>query len=267
MATSHARREDVDGIVTITFTRDDKLNAVSPEMFDLIADAVDDLANNDALRVLVITAEGRYFTAGNDIASMAFDAGQGADGALRSSTMRLQYRRAAHHDLFDEMERVEKPIILAPQSHCFGVGIEMGLSCDFRLASDAATFNLPEVRNLATVPGAGGISRLTRIVGPHWARWLAMAGQTVDAQTALTMGLVHAVYPAAEFQERVQAFASDLASQPGEAVGLAKVIIQLADETDRRSAREIDRVAQSLVLMSPDFRDRMEAFLARSKKR
>ena len=266
MITSHARREDSNGIVTVTFTRDEKLNAVSPEMYALIAEAVDDLAKRDDLRVLVITGEGRYFTAGNDIASMGDDIGRGSDGVLRGSIMRWQYREVAHHDLFDEIERVEKPVILAPQSHCFGVGVEMGLSCDFRLASDTATFSLPEVRNLATVPGSGGISRLTRTIGPHWARWLAMAGQTVDAQQALAIGLVHAVYPAAEFQARVQVFAQDLAGQPGEAIGLAKVAIQLADELDRRSAREFDRIAQSLVLMSPEFQQRIAAFNARSKR-
>jgi enoyl-CoA hydratase len=267
MTTSQARREDADGIITVTFTRDEKLNAVTPEMFEVIATAVDDLGNDDDRRVLVFTGEGRYFTAGLDITSMRLNIGEGTDGVVRGSNLRRQYRYEAHHDLFDEIEQIEKPVVLAAQSHCFGVGIELGVSCDFRLASEMATFGLPEVANLAVVPGSGGVSRLTRLIGPHWARWLVMAGQTVDAQQALAMGLVHAVYPAAEFPERVQAFARHLAGLPREAVGLAKVGIDVAAGVDRRTAREFDRVVQTLLFSSPEFREKVDAFSRRGAGR
>jgi enoyl-CoA hydratase/carnithine racemase len=167
--------------------------------------------------------------------------------------------------LFDRIEAIEKPVVLAPQGPCLGVGIELGASCDFRLASDAATFSLPEVANLAVIPGSGGISRLTRLVGPHWAKWLVMAGETVDAHQALVMGLVHAVYPAAEFPEQVQAFAHRLAALPREALGLAKVAIDTAADVDRRTARDFDRVAQTVLFMSSDYRERVDAFLTRRR--
>jgi enoyl-CoA hydratase/carnithine racemase len=264
-ATRHARRDDGDGIITVTFTRDDKRNAISREMFDVLQAAVVDLADDDRHRVLVVTGEGRYFTAGVDIAELSGPVGEGTDGVVRGSNVRRQYRRNAHHDLFDEMEQIEKPIVLAAQGRCVGVGVELGVSCDFRLASDASTFALPEVANLAVLPGSGGISRLTRLVGPHWARWLAMAGQVVDAEQALTIGLVHAVYPASEFAERVQAFALHLAALPREAVGLAKIAIDAAASIDRRTAREFDRLAQSTLLSSPEVTERVDDFL--SKKR
>lgn len=260
MSTSDARREDVEGVVTVTFTRDAKMNAVTPEMFEMVSDAVRDLGDRDDLRVLVITGEGRYFTSGLDFASLRPNVGEGTDGVIRGSNIRRQYRAEAHHDLFDEIEQVEKPVILAAQSHCFGVGVELGVSCDFRLASDAATFALPEVATLAVIPGSGGISRLTRLVGPHWARWLVMAGERVDAHQATAIGLVHAVYGTDEFPERVQDFARRLAGMPREALGLAKIAIDAAESVDRRTAREFDRMAQSLLFTSPDFRERVEAF-------
>ena len=229
-ATSHARRDDSDGVITVTFTRDDKRNAVSLEMFDVLQAAVLDLADDDRHRVLVVTAEGRYFTGGLDMADLVGPLGEGTEGVVRGSNIRREYRLRAHHDLFDEMEQVEKPIVLAAQGPCFGVGVEFGVSCDFRLASDATTFALPEVAKLGVLPGSGGISRLTRIVGPHWARWLTMAGQVIDADQAVTIGLVHVVDPASEFAERVQAFARHLAGLPREAVGLAKVAIDAAGE-------------------------------------
>jgi enoyl-CoA hydratase/carnithine racemase len=255
----HALREDVDGVITVTFTRPDKRNAVDRGMFDLIRDAVRDLRDQDHLRVLVLAAEGEYFTGGKDVADLG-TTGKGTDGIVRGSNMRAQYRINADHDLFDAIEQVEKPVILAAQDHCLGVGVEMGVSCDFRFAADGATFGLPEVQNLAVLPGAGGVSRLTRIVGPHWARWMAMACERVDARQALAIGLVHAVYPAEEFGERVQAFARKLAAMPREALGVAKIAIDTADTVDRATARVFDRFSQTLLFTSDEFKDRVNAF-------
>jgi enoyl-CoA hydratase/carnithine racemase len=266
MSTHEARRDDADGVVTVTFTRDDKMNAVTPDMFAVLEGAVRDLGDRDDLRVLVITAEGRYFTSGLDFASLRLDIGTGTDGTVRGSNMRRQYRADAQHDLFDEMEEIEKPVVLAAQAHCFGVGVELAASCDFRLASDDATFALPEVANLAVIPGSGGISRLTRVVGPHWAKWLAMACERVSAEEAKTMGFVHAVYPAAEFSDRVAVFAQRLAAMPREALGLAKAGIDTAASVDRRTARDFDRLAQTLLFTSDDFRDRVNAFMQRPKR-
>jgi enoyl-CoA hydratase/carnithine racemase len=265
--TDEVRRDDVDGVITVTFTRDSKRNAVTHEMFAVLADAVRDLGDDDVQRVLVITGEGRYFTSGYDFKNLRTDVGTGTDGIVRGSNMRRQYRAEAYHDLFDEMESIEKPIVLAAQSHCFGVGVEMSASCDFRLAAEGATFALPEVMNVATLPGSGGISRLTRLIGPHWAKWLVMAGTTIDAEQARAIGLVHDVLPAETFAERVQEFARKLCSMPREALGLAKVTIDAAETVDRRTAREIDRMAQTLLFMSDDFKDRVNAFNAASAAR
>jgi enoyl-CoA hydratase len=263
VTTNHARLEESDGIVTVTFTRDEKRNAVSPSMFAAIDSALTALETRDEVRVMVIRAEGRFFSAGVDIAGMAGNLGEGTDGIVRGSNMRRDYKRQANHDLFDRFEAVEKPIVLAVHGPCLGVGVEFGSSCDFRLASDAATFSLPEVANLAVIPGSGGISRLTRLVGPHWAKWMAMAGESIDAQTALMIGFVHKVYPAAEFDDAVRAFAIKLTTLPREAVGVAKVTIDAAAEVDRRTAREFDRMAQTVLFSSPDYMAKVNAFLSR----
>ena len=261
--TAQARTEDAGGIITVTFTRDDKLNAISAEMYAVIEDALVALETIDEMRVLVIRAEGRYFTAGLDIHGLNTDLGRGTDGVVRGSNMRREYRKSARHDLLDRFESVEKPIILAAQGPCLGLGVEMGVSCDFRLAADTATFRVPEVANLSVLPGSGGISRLTRLVGPHWAKWLSMAGQSVTAEQALSMGLVHAVYPLADFDAAVTSFAESLAAQSREAIGLAKVAIDAAAEVDRRTAREIDRLAQTLLFQSPEYMERVNRFKSR----
>lgn len=251
------RRVDSDGIITLTFTRDHKLNAVSDEMVDVIRAAVVDLADDEAQRALVVTAEGRYFTAGKDIGQMGEQSKSGV-------ALRRNYRRL--HELFDEMERIEKPIILAAQGPCLGMGVEMGSSCDFRFASERATFGLPEVPMLAVLPGSGGISRFTRLVGPHWARWLAMAGENVDANLALTMGFVHRVLPEEGFHEAVDAWVRKLIGLSPEALGLAKITIDAARDSDRRTARHVDRMANTMLLQTQEYLDKVAAFAARSKR-
>jgi enoyl-CoA hydratase len=255
--TDDIRRDDADGIITLTFTRDRKLNAVTDDMLDVMRAAVRDLGDDPAQRALVITAEGRYFTAGKDIGEMG---AQPASGVA----LRRDYRRL--HELFDEMERIEKPVILAAQGPCLGIGVEMASSCDFRFASDRAVFGLPEVENLAVLPGSGGISRFTRLVGPHWARWLAMAGENVDADLARTMGFVHHVFPESSFHADVDAWVRKLTTLSGEALGLAKITIDAAVDADRRTARHIDRMANTMLLQTSEHLEKIDAFLRRSQR-
>ena len=265
MDSSHARRTEADGVLTITFTRDDKLNAVSPHMLEVLFQALDDLGEREDLHVLLVTGEGRYFTAGIDTTTMGGASTTDSRGEFKGTLFRRRYRRL--HDFYDRLEASEKPIVLAAQGPCLGLGVEMGASCDFRLASDSASFGLPEVANLAMIPGSGGISRLARLVGPHWTSWLAIAGEAITAQDARMMGFVHAVYPVAEFAQRAQAFAARLAALPPETLGVAKLSLRAAPYTDRASARDFDRLANTLLVTSREHAERMRAFAERAAKR
>ncbi|WP_018501842.1 enoyl-CoA hydratase/isomerase family protein [Parafrankia discariae] len=261
---SQTRRSETDGILTLTLTRDEKLNAVSPEMIEALRQAATDLGDRDDLKVLVIAAEGRYFTAGIDIRQSGAGGKRGyaADGSFSPRRLRHEYRRL--HLVFDELEAVEKPVVLAAHAPCLGVGLELAASCDFRLASTAARFSLPELPALAVIPGSGGVSRVTRLVGPHWGKWLAF-GEEVDAHHALNIGLVHAVYPAEEFSERVGAFARKLARLPSEAAGVAKAAVDIAASVDRQTARDFDRFANTILLTSDEHRALTRAFETRKK--
>jgi enoyl-CoA hydratase/carnithine racemase len=256
--TSPIRRDETDGVLTITIDRDDKLNAVSEDMLDVLRGAVAELGDRQDLRVLVITAEGRYFTAGIDV-------GRFVNKKIGSGVAsRRDYRRV--HLLLDEIETMEKPVVLAAQGPCLGFGVELGISCDFRLASDRATFALPEIVTLGVLPGSGGISRLTRLIGPHWTRWLAMAAQSVDAHQAVSIGLVHQVIAEADFPEAVQSFARSLSRLSPEALGLAKVGINAAATADRGTARDMDRMANTLLFQTEEHRQAMAKFTSRDKK-
>ncbi|MEO5840900.1 MAG: enoyl-CoA hydratase/isomerase family protein [Acidimicrobiales bacterium] len=253
------RRTEREGVITLCFTRPEKLNALTPEMVEAIGDAVDALATRDDLRVLVITGQGRYFTSGVDIgASMPMGEEANATNARRNG------RRM--HTVFDRIEAVEKPVVLAAQGPCWGAGLELAVSCDFRLAAQQSTFALPEIR-LGMVPSSGGVSRLTRLVGTGWARWLAMAGRVISAEQALSMGLVHEIYPTDEFDGRVADFVDELCALPSEAVGLAKITIGVCAELGPERGRDVERLTAGIIVSTSDYRDRVKAFVERNNNK
>jgi enoyl-CoA hydratase len=258
-------RSESDGVLTLTFTRDEKLNAVSPEMVDALREAVTEFGDRKELRVFVIAAEGRYFTAGIDIkqtGGMGGKNGYDEDGGFSPRRLRREYRR--FHLIFDDLESIEKPSVLAVHGPCLGVGVELGASCDFRLASTNARFSLPELPNLGLIPGSGGASRVARLVGPHWGKWLAF-GEEADAAQALSLGFVHAVYPHEEFRDKVNQFTSKLAALPSEAAGIAKMAVDFAASVDRGTARDFDRFAVTVLSMSDEHGQMVEAFKNRKK--
>lgn len=260
LAGGFVRRDDGDGIITVTFTRADKLNAVTASMIHALAEAAEDLATDPTNKVLVITGEGRYFTAGMDLAELG--RAPDPDTDYRTSLFRHAMRDGLHN-VFDELEAIEKPIVVASQGHSMGFGVEMALSCDYHLAAAGVRFSLPELTHTGFLPGSGGLSRLARLVGPHWAKWL-LVGMAVTADEARHIGLVHAVHPADDFADHVREFARHLATLPSEAFGLGKLAIDAAVNADRRTARDIDRLVQSLVVTSDEFAARQEAMGAES---
>ena len=249
-----------EGILQVTLNRPEKLNAISDAMLDGLRAAVTRFAQERALRVMLIRASGRYFTAGMEVSN-------DLSPEVGASTLDgRHWYRTKFHQLFDELESIEKPVVVAHQGVCLGGGLELSLSCDFRLAAQSARYGLPEIE-IGALPGSGGISRLTRIVGPHWTRWLAMAGEQVSAEQALHIGFVHAVWPDAEFDAKVDAFCQKLAQRPYELLGLAKLSIELATDLDRAQARNVERIANSILFTGAEHKALLSAFVEKQKAR
>jgi enoyl-CoA hydratase/carnithine racemase len=164
------------------------------------------------------------------------------------------------HRIYDEMEHIEKPIVVAHQAMCVGGGLEMSLSCDFRLAAKNAAYSFPEGK-FGVLPASNGVSRLTRICGPHWARYLIMGNMIANADKALIMGLVHEVYPDETFEEDVMNFCRHLAMQDGEQMGTAKIAIELAHDVSRDQGRHVERMANSALMLSPEYLERMDRYI------
>jgi enoyl-CoA hydratase len=250
-----------DGIMTVTLNRPEKLNAINLAMSQALNEATWRFGDTEDLRVMVLMAKGRYFTAGLDISDEGQAARRDFEGPQPSKTLQRRKYRQRHHELHDEFEKIEKPIIHAAQGPCLGLGLEMGVSCDFRFCSPQTTYALPEVPKLGLIAGSGGMSRLTRLVGPHWSKWIGMAGRSVDAETALRIGLVHEIYPSEEFADRVYEFALSLVALSPEALGMAKLTIDLCTAEDREKSRHIERIANSALDSGPPRPGRLSAAL------
>lgn len=252
---------DHPGVITVTIDREAKRNAISPQMTELYWQAARELADRDDLRVMVLTAVGSFFTAGIDIAAESSGSQRG-DPQTRHLHAGWAYRRGYrdHHLLYDEFEAIEKPIILAAQGTILGAGVEMSTSCDFRFCTPRAEWGVPEI-NLGVIAGSGGSSRLNRLIGPHWTKWMAMANMRVGAEQAKTIGLVHDVFPEATFMADVYAFCDQLIGLPTEALGLAKQAIDLAaDISDRNAQRYLDRLTNTSLVGSPENERRTARF-------
>jgi len=254
---SHLLTEEQDGILIATLNRPDKLNALSGETMALFEQALHHFRDTPELKVMLVRASGRFFSAGADLRSASPNA------QPRTATgIRENHRLGLHgmHRIYDEMEHIEKPIVCAIHSTCVGGGLELALSCDFRLAAKSAAFSFPEGL-FGVLPASNGVSRLTRICGPHWARWLIMGNQKADADRALIMGLVHDVMPDEGFDEAAMAFCRHLTKQNGEQMGAAKIAIELAAEVGPDMARHVERMANSALMLNPAYLETVERYI------
>jgi enoyl-CoA hydratase len=243
-----------DGILIATLNRPDKLNALSNELMATFIEAVERFRDTPELKVMLIRAKGRYFSAGADLMEGGGDPMPATGSGIR------EYHRTKMRGMqriYDEMEAIEKPFVAAHQGTCVGGGLEMSLSCDFRIAAKSARYSFPEGK-FGVLPASNGVSRLVRIVGTHWARYLVMANMIADSQKALYMGLVHEVYPDETFEEDALNFCRHIAKQHGEQMGTAKIAIEMARDVGLAQARNVERMANSALMLMPDYQAGME---------
>lgn len=253
---AHLLTEDQGAVMIVTLNRPEKLNALSGQMMALFESALHRFRDTPTLKVMLIRAAGRYFCAGADL--MAGDSGP----ARTASAIREKHRLKLHgmQRIYDEMESIEKPIVAAHHAPCMGGGLELSLSCDFRLAAKSARYSFPEGK-FGVLPASNGVSRLARVVGTHWARYLIMANLPADADRALIMGLVHEVFAEETFQDDTMRFCRHLAEQNGEQMGAAKIAIELARDVGLAQARNVERLANSSLMLNPDYIEGMARYI------
>jgi enoyl-CoA hydratase/carnithine racemase len=245
-----------EGILIITLDRPDKLNAFDEQMIREMRSVIWK-ANFDArVRVLVITGAGRGFCAGRDIHGLDYENNLGTSG------YRAYVR--ANHELFDDIENLEKPVIAAVNGICAGGGVEMAVACDFRMAAHGASFLLPE-NQLGVIPASGACSRMIQMIGIGRLKEMVMAALPVDAEEAFRIGLVNRVFPPDQLIEKTLDFARELIKRAPLAMGMAKHIINMCQNVDTETGRMLERLGQSVLIRTQDNNEGMTAF--REKRR
>jgi len=238
------RVEVADRVATVTLDVPGKLNRVSMPAREQLARVFDELGGDEAVRAIVLTGAGETFTAGGDIASFLERAPE--------ELSRLAWNVAAP-------ERCPKPVVAALRGYVFGVGLELALACDFRLAADDVQLALPEVR-LGMIPGSGGTQRLARLIGLARAKDVIMRGRRVGADEALALGLVTEVVPAEELGAAVGRLLDELAELPPLALAVAKRVLNTAYDAPLHVGLEIEGLAYGMLRSTRDFREGVEAF-------
>src|SRR5579884_550257 len=196
-----------EGVLTLTFNQPDRLNALSAEMVQGLADALRGAERDPAIRTLLLTGAGRGFCSGADIAG--FEAADGPRTAVEGLRERL-------NPLVSRMRSLEKPIVAAINGAAAGAGLSLALACDLRFAAASARLVLSFIR-LGLVPDAGALYFLPRLLGPAKALELAWTGDPLSAQDAYALGLLNQVLPDAELLPYTQSLAARLPHNPATA--------------------------------------------------
>ena len=236
-------------VAIVTINRPDKLNALSIKIREEGAAILEELRDDDSVGVVVFTGAGeKAFIAGADIAEFA------------GRTSITQREVMLGRSLFTAVDSFPKPVIAMINGFCLGGGCELALACDIRIASEKAKFGQPEIK-LGIIPGGGGTQRLTRLVGEGKAMELILTGDIIDANTALTIGLVNHVVPAAELEAKTMEIAERIASKGPIALQLAKEGVKIASRSnlDEGLRREVDLFA--LCFSTEDKDEGVSAFL------
>ncbi|MBN2334581.1 enoyl-CoA hydratase/isomerase family protein [Candidatus Bathyarchaeota archaeon] len=243
--------ERKDGVYTITINRPGKLNSMTIEMLELIEKALDEAAADKTTRCILFKGAGdRAFCAGADVTQFTVIDVEGARKVSETG-----------HRVYRKILETPKPVVAAVNGYCLGGGNELAIHCDFRLASDKASFGQPEV-NLGLIPGWGGTFMLPKLVGKGVAAEMMMTGRRLKADEAQNVGLVTAVYPAAEFDAKVQEFVTGLVEGPP--ISLAKMK-KLVNRGEMDAAYEAEAKEFSELWKHGDLMEGLRAFSERRK--
>jgi enoyl-CoA hydratase len=241
------------GIRIVTLNRPKAMNSINGELIAELSQILDDIAADQAARVVILTGGEKVFAAGGDVAFMS-----------KASPLEVETFASSVMHTFLKMEKLDKPIIAAISGLALGGGCEMTLACDIRIAAEGAVFGMPEI-NLGIIPGAGGTQRLTRLVGPGWVKYLVMTGQTIDTETAFKIGLVNQVVPKENLMDEAKKLASKLAAKSPVALKAAKTCINYGMNVDLASGLAYEVKNMAFLFSTEDQKEGMKAFLEKRK--
>lgn len=246
--------EKKENIGVLTINRPQRMNAISNELTSELKKFLDEIENDDELRVLVITGAGdKAFVAGADINELV-----DRDALIGRRVSRQR------QEIFSRIENLHVPAIAAINGYALGGGLELALACSIRVCSDKAQFGAPEVK-LGIIPGDGGTQRLPRLVGLGRAMEMILTGDFIDAEEAYRIGLVNKIFPHEELMEKAMELAKKIALRPPLAVRYAKETVNRSLEGSTVSGFALESFLHALSCTTEDKKEGVSAFLEKRK--
>ena len=239
-----------DGYHTVTFHRPDKLNAFTERMNLDIQAALDAADADPNCRAVLITANGRAFTAGQDLSAIQ----QGKRGDTRDTLDRL------YTPIVTRIATFRMPVVCAINGIAAGAGLNIALGCDIVLAGRSAKFLQPFAK-IGLVPDAGGTWLLPRLVGPARARALALLAEQITAEEALAYGLIWRVVDDDKLHAEARAVTARLAAGPTRAYAAIKEALHKSETNTLSAQLDLERDLQVRLTKEPDNREGILAFL------
>jgi len=240
-----------DGIARITVNRPEKRNALNQGVRMELRQVLNEIENDDNIRVAIITGFGdKAFIGGADIAELKDLTPISCEA--RASTTGQQ--------LYTDLENLKVPIIAMINGFCLGGGCEIAMCCDIRIASATAKFGQPEI-NIGIFPGGGGTQRLPRLIGWGRAKELLYTGRIIDAAEAERIGLVDKVVPSTELEPAVMELARNIASKSSMIVKLLKKTINKGMYSNLPDGLSYEKSTFSLCFATEDHSEGIAAFL------
>ena len=245
----------------ITLNRPEARNAFTPEMLDDLAETLQACKSPD-VRAVLITGTGEAFCAGADVRDFANQLEEGGPQGISNHLRELAGR--FHRDVVLAIHHLEKPVVAGINGVAAGGGFSLMLSCDLRVASDNARF-LMAYANIGATADGGSTYFLPRLVGSSRAMELYLAGQPINAQAALSMGLVSQVFPAADFSRHALETAVRLAQGPTKAYGGVKALIERTWQSSLEDQLDLETGAIADIGLTSDFQEGIQAFTGKRR--
>ena len=254
-------------VAEIVLDSPERLNAMAPAFFAEIRQAYQEIDADDSVRVAIVWAEGRHFTAGLDLKAAMSNSAVGGNGE-KSQAQKNQdtYRLVKDwQDCFTWAEKCKKPIIAAVHGHCIGGGVDLTTACDIRLCTKEATFAIHETK-IAIVADVGTLQRITNVAGKGMAREMAYTGARLGAERAYHCGLVNMVYDDKEaLLAGARAMAQEIAANSPATVQGTKQVLNFSDEHPLEEGLDYIARYNSAFLHTDDMREAMQAFIEKRK--
>lgn len=242
--------EIVNGIATVKINRPESLNAINSQVLTETTHMFKQFAHDPEVKVVIVSSlNENLFAAGADIREM-----------VEYSSLEAENFDLLVHETINSIYHLPKPTIAAVAGLALGGGLETVLACDIRIAADNAVFGALEI-NLGVIPGGAGTQMLTKVVGPAKAKELVFSGETIDAETALKIGLVNKVVPLQDLMPEAEKAARRFARKPPLALKAAKELINNTSDIERATLMLQEKKYFSALFDTNDQREGMTAFM------